>query len=1055
VKFRSLIYILVVLNFLFIIPVHAEYSKESLFPERIYHSPVEISNNYLDIAVEFEESWSLGRFTLGCTGGDPSNQNDDNQILLYGHPLPLTSFTTVRIDENNRIFGSEEGTFSEIPTDYGTYVKGVWTCDNIQVTQVCELVPNPSTGRADAMKIRYQFTNVDQIESHNVGLRILLDTMLGPNDGAPFQVPEVGSEMGIPITTEREFLKSRNEVPDFWQSFDDLNNPTVVSQGTLKGGDATEPDRVIFASWPDFYDTTWEYSITPGKPFGYSGYPDSSVGLYWNEVNLDPQETVEYVTYYGLSDLSQAFGDISLSVTSPIELEVVNGQYSPNPFTIQAYIEHDLSNPSDIDLSIELPEGLELEGSSVTQRIENLGPNDQRSVVWYVRASEQTQNQLFTYTITASAAEMATQSVSRGVTVPSMSSNYDTNFRPDPNGYRFLNTGRDNLAWSQFCDLYGADEIEINGQRLPRAENFYENSYTHTANGGRCFGMASSSLYLCQNSFEGYDIGNNWLDDLPNDDIFPDFLSTIQDWIEYYHPRQLDNVCHEDRGIYNNPQIVYNELKQRMNSGNGWDDPMVIDIWWSWYDTNNQVWRSAGHTVTPTRIVESADHSSATVFIYDNSKSTTQERELIFDLSNWNVRDGSSNPWNGGNVFNRVTAVRLSSIQQEPQMRNYETITSPTGHLFYTDGSGNNLGYYNGEFVSDIQGAYKVEITGAESEFPETYDIGNLDLRREIIGTEDEVASVSIMKPSALIKADISASEGSQDELYVPVDGSSVELISGDSTGFVRLMLDQETNNYARVVMIESQNFEPGETLGLSFTEGLTGVKITNAGNRRELHLYLEQIGFNPGTYDCPFEISVDENSSATIIPESWDDLGQTRILIQIDIGNDGSIDQTQTIDGESGMTVALLAGQTLDVGMVNATYDEANLYIKYTTEDGWTLNETHIAVAGDLEEIPTTKKGDPIPGQFNYSEEHLLGVTEFTYTLPLADLGLGSGDTVFIAAHAAVQKEVVEDDGIILLEEGAWGAGYAFPGRNWATYFSFGIPEETPSISDQTPLET
>lgn len=132
----------------------------------------------------------------------------------------------------------------------------MWTCDNIQVTQVCELVPNPSTGRADAMKIRYQFTNVDQIESHNVGLRILLDTMLGPNDGAPFQVPEVGSEMGIPITTEREFLKSRNEVPDFWQSFDDLNNPTVVSQGTLKGGDATEPDRVIFASWPDFYDTT-------------------------------------------------------------------------------------------------------------------------------------------------------------------------------------------------------------------------------------------------------------------------------------------------------------------------------------------------------------------------------------------------------------------------------------------------------------------------------------------------------------------------------------------------------------------------------------------------------------------------------------------------------------------------------------------------------------------------------------------------------------------------------------------------------------------------------
>ncbi|MCQ1536658.1 hypothetical protein FTO70_13460 [Methanosarcina sp. KYL-1] len=153
-------------------------------------------------------------------------------------------------------------------------------------------------------------------------------------------------------------------------------------------------------------------------------------------------------------------------------------------------------------------------------------------------------------------------------------------------------------------------------------------------------------------------------------------------------------------------------------------------------------------------------------------------------------------------------------------------------------------------------------------------------------------------------------------------------------------------------------------------------------------------------------------------------------------------------------MTAALMAGQTLDVGMVNATYDGANLSIKYTTEDGWTLNETHLAVAGDLEEIPTTKKGNPIPGQFYYSEEHLPGVTEFTYNIPLAELGLGAGDTVFIAAHAAVQKEVVEDDGTILLEEGAWGDGFDFQGRNWATYFTCEIPEETPIIPDPTPLE-
>ena len=312
-----------------------------------YPGTVNVSNDYLEISVKEDN----GRFTLGNKLGDPANLNDDNKILLYGHPGPRTSFTSVRIDGNNYVYG-EGGSFSEIPTAYGTYVKGVWERNDIQVTQVCGLVSNPSTGRADVMQIRYQLTNLDPNNSHAVGLRILLDTMLGLNDGAPFQVP--GSD---PITTECEFLKSRDEIPDFWQSFDYLENPTVISQGTLKGSGATEPDRIVFASWPSFKGTVWDYVITPGKRFGTSTSPDSSVGLYWNEVSLEPNETIEYVTYYGLSDLSQSFGDISLSVTSPIQLEVIDGQYSPNPFIINAYIEHDLTNAIDVQLDIDLPEG--------------------------------------------------------------------------------------------------------------------------------------------------------------------------------------------------------------------------------------------------------------------------------------------------------------------------------------------------------------------------------------------------------------------------------------------------------------------------------------------------------------------------------------------------------------------------------------------------------------------------------------------------------------------------------------------------------------------------
>lgn len=901
-KINLLIWLVVFLNLLFIIPVDSE--NLNYIPDKIYDNQVQVasiqvassssnvgvSNNFLEISVERSDLSDLGRFTLGCTGGDPSNPNDDNQILLYGHPSPGTSFTTVRIDENDFIYGSEVGSFTEVPTDYGTYTKGVWECNDIQVTQVCGLVSNPSTGRPDLMQVKYQLTNEDPDNSHNVGLRILLDTMLGPNDGAPFYVPSVGA-----LNTEREFLKSNDEIPDFWQSFDNLENPSVVAQGTLDGSGATEPDRIIFASWPDFVSTMWDYTITHGKIYGSLTYPDSSVGLYWNEVSLDPNETKEYITYYGLSDLSQSVGDIDLSVTSPIQLEVIDGQYSPNPFTINAYVDHDLTNAIDVELNIDLPEGLELIlGSYETQTI--TVDSEGGSVAWFVRASEQAESQLLTYSVTASAEGIDDQSVSRGVTVPGISLEYDTGFRPDPHGYSFINTGRDGFSWDQFSDLYGEDEVEITGQRLPRAETFFEHLYTHIGNGGRCFGMSASSLYLYQNALNGSETGGGWLDVLPQWNIFPGFINTNQDWIEYYQPRQADEACQNERNTYDNAEVVYNEMKQRMASGNWEDDPMVLDIWWHEYE-HLIIRRNYGHTVTPTRIVEAANHLTASVFIYDNSKSTTTERELVFDLSTWEVRDASQNsPWNQGNDFDSVSAVSLSAIQQEPQMRNYEFVTSPTGHLLYTDSSGNQLGYNDDLFEDDIQEAYKVKITSSESNFSETYYTGDLDLKRQIVGEKDGITSVSVMRSNALITIDLSTTENSTDSLYIPPDDSSANFTSGNGTDFVRLLIDQETDNYARLVTIETKNFEPGENFDVSFIDDLTGIKIVNSGKERDFNLCFEQIGINPGKYICPTSLKIGEHSSEEIVLKDWDNIKQSLIQIQEDIGNDGSIDNVRTV---------------------------------------------------------------------------------------------------------------------------------------------------------------
>ena len=145
------------------------------------------------------------------------------------------------------------------------------------------------------------------------------------------------------------------------------------------------------------------------------------------------------------------------------------------------------------------------------------------------------------------------------------------------------------------------------------------------------------------------------------------------------------------------------------------------------------------------------------------------------------------------------------------------------------------------------------------------------------------------------------------------------------------------------------------------------------------------------------------------------------------------------TVSADEPLTVDLIAGngsgEGFDVGNVTVTNNATHIVVEFTTIEGWLLNETHLHIANEsVEGIPQTKKGNPRPGQFDYSEEHE-PVDEYTYVIPLDGL---SGE-VYIAAHAAV-------DGTTTYES-AWGNGLDFPGRNWAMYFTYTIPvAETPA---------
>ena len=130
--------------------------------------------------------------------------------------------------------------------------------------------------------------------------------------------------------------------------------------------------------------------------------------------------------------------------------------------------------------------------------------------------------------------------------------------------------------------------------------------------------------------------------------------------------------------------------------------------------------------------------------------------------------------------------------------------------------------------------------------------------------------------------------------------------------------------------------------------------------------------------------------------------------------------------------TTPLMAGRYLEVGQVQIWNDVDNLYIKYQlTEPGWLLTLTSVQAGDSLEAMPQTKKGNPKPEAFDYPEPHDPGVTTHTVTIPLV---WETGQELCLAAFARVLESAT------LREEGAWAAGEDFPGKNWATYFTYTV---------------
>lgn len=343
-----------------------------------------MKNDFIEVVVNTSDD-ATGRFAVLTTGGDPERTDDDNNFLIYGLGKPVTSYTTIRIDKTNYVFGGQTSKRAGLTGNYGKVVTppvqrqdGIYTAylyGDVLVEQILDLTFSTTTGQPDTAAISYVVTN-QGFATRDIGLRIVLDTMLGNNDGAPFRVRDMA------VVSDTMF--AGDDIPAFVQAFDDLLKPAVMAQGNISGPEVSRPTRVYFTNWGSLADGVWDFNFQPGRDFTRTGEfdLDSAMALYWDQEPLRPGESRRYVTHYGLGGISIAQGFLSLGLSSVNKVEMA---VNPVPFDVVGYIQNTGDGIAhEVVAKLLLPEGLKLVTSTNEKFLGKLQPGESTQVVWKV-----------------------------------------------------------------------------------------------------------------------------------------------------------------------------------------------------------------------------------------------------------------------------------------------------------------------------------------------------------------------------------------------------------------------------------------------------------------------------------------------------------------------------------------------------------------------------------------------------------------------------------------------------------------------------------------------
>lgn len=313
-----------------------------------------ISNEYMEFSVNDD----TGFFSVSTLEGHPQKAADNDMDLLYDGSSIETSFTTVRIDGEDYIFGQDYGLFdivserAESSVDaVNNTITTVWTIRGITITQTAQLSRTENTIHTGNVYLRYDVENTSG-EAHDIGIRVMLDNSLGEID-APVTMAQ--SELA-PLSKETEFISNGRDPGYSIRYLDSYEQPSREAYITLDDIEAvSHPDKLIVGHWYNLASTKWDY--VPDSDFsfdtGFNGLStaDTATALYWDEETYQPGQRSGASVTYGVGEFTDDFGSSKFNISMELDGELVleNGAYNDDIVTATVNVYNNVDGSTDIE----------------------------------------------------------------------------------------------------------------------------------------------------------------------------------------------------------------------------------------------------------------------------------------------------------------------------------------------------------------------------------------------------------------------------------------------------------------------------------------------------------------------------------------------------------------------------------------------------------------------------------------------------------------------------------------------------------------------------------